>query len=435
MNNAASAPVAYVMKRYPRLSETFILNEIRAMERLGARLQMFSLLAPEPPPHHPMVAEVSAPLNSLPVRILPKLAVLMRAHLAAIFSAPLAYGFAAWRACVWSVADASPIFVWKQFIRAGFVATSCRRAGVRHIHAHFANDPAQVAHFASLMSGIPFSVTAHAKDIYLTPKRVLRWRASEALFVATCTGYNARYLRGLLRSKDHGKIRLVYHGIDISTFAPSASAPSESPFLVLSVGRLVPKKGHDDLIAACALLRDAGHDFRCLIVGAGPEQPNLKALIDHHALESQVKLTGSMTHVELIELYRQAGLFALAPRIADDGDRDGIPNVIAEAMASGVPVVSTKISGIPELVRDQQTGILVPPNDPKALAAAIGSLITDPGRAARLARSARALVQQEFDLWSTTRQLHALLGCSGCHAASPTPATATATEAGALAAR
>ena|SRR5271165_4649231 len=422
-----TAPVAYIMKRYPRLSETFIVNEIRAMERLGTRLQMFSLLAPEPPPHHPMVAEVAAPLHSLPVRLLPKLAILVRAHVASIAAAPGAYAIAAWCACFWSVAGLSPLSVWRQFIRAGFVAACCRRAGVRHIHAHFANDPAQVAHFASLMSGIPFSVTAHAKDIYLTPKRVIRWRAAAAIFVATCTDYNARHLRSLLSSKDCSKIRLVYHGIDLSAFASERKqcedTSPESPSMVLSVGRLVPKKGHDDLIAACAVLRDAGHHFRCIIVGSGPQQRDLEALIDHHALGNVVTLAGSMTHAELIALYRRADLFALAPRIAENGDRDGIPNVIAEAMASGVPVVCTKVSGIPELVRDQLTGILVAPNDPTALAAAIGWLMSDPGRAARLARTARALVEKEFDLWSTTTQLHSLLGCSACHTPRPmTPA-------------
>lgn len=425
MIDAVSGPVAYVMKRYPRLSETFIVNEIRAMERLGAGLEIFSLLPPEPPPHHPMVADVHAPVHSLPVRMRSKFAVLARAHGAAIAAAPRAYAMAAWHACLWSLTGVSPFAVWKQFIRAGFVATSCRAAGIRHIHAHFVNAPAAVAHFASLMTGIPFSMTAHAKDLYLTPKRAICRRAAAAVFVATCTGYNARYLRELLSPKDRSKVRLVYHGIDLSTFAarsnPTVCLSGKPLPLVLSVGRLVPKKGHDDLIAACAILRDAGHDFRCVIVGAGPEQANLEALIKRHALAGSVTLMGSMMHAELIALYRQAEIFALAPRIAENGDRDGIPNVIAEAMAIGIPVISTNVSGIPELVRDEFTGILVPPNEPKALAFAIGRLMNDPGRAARLARSARALMEEEFDLWSTTTQLHSLLGCGACRSDSVLP--------------
>jgi glycosyltransferase involved in cell wall biosynthesis len=340
-----------------------------------------------------------------------------------------------WHAFLWSVSELAPIYVWTQFMRAGFVATTCREASVRQIHAHFANAPTEVAHFASLLSGIPFSVTAHAKDLYLTPKRVLRRHVEAAVFIVTCTGYNARYLRTVIGPKHRHKIQLVYHGIDLSTFADvrtSESADSKPPYFLLSVGRLVPKKGHDDLIAACGILRDAQHDFRCMIVGAGPEQQALQGLIDRLNLGSRVTLAGPMTHAKLVTLYRQADLFALAPRIAENGDRDGIPNVIAEAMASGVPVVSTNVSGIPELVRDRQTGLLVPPGDPKALASAIARLLLDPDRSARLARAARAVMEQEFDLWTTTTRLHSLLVCAACHpeaaADAPGAPVALATE-------
>jgi glycosyltransferase involved in cell wall biosynthesis len=435
MSNLALAPVAYVLKRYPRLSETFIVNEVRALERLGAPLELFSLLSPEPPPHHPAVAEVIAPLHSLPDRWWRRWGVLARAHFSTVVSSPLRYGGALWRAFLWSISELAPIYVWTQFMRAGFVARTCRAARVRQIHAHFANAPAEVAHFASLMSGIPFSVTAHAKDLYLTPKRVLRRHIQSAMFIGTCTGYNARYLRTVIGPEHRHKIHLVYHGIDLSTFtdvrAPE-SADSKPPYLILSVGRLVPKKGHDDLIAACGILRNAQHDFRCMIVGAGPEQEALQGLIDRLDLGSRVTLAGPMTHAKLVTLYRKADLFALAPRIAENGDRDGIPNVIAEAMASGVPVVSTNVSGIPELVRDRQTGLLVAPGDPKALASAIARLLLDPERSARLARAARAVMEQEFDFWTTTTRLHDLLGCADCYpeavADAPGAPVALATE-------
>jgi glycosyltransferase involved in cell wall biosynthesis len=422
-------PVAYVMKRYPRLSETFILNEIRAMERLGADLRIFSLLQPEPPPHHPMVSDVKAPLHAPPAEIWAKLATLAHTHGAAIVASPLRYAGAIWRAILWSTLSLSPFFVWKQFIRAGFVATTCRRTGVRHIHAHFANDPAKVVHFASLMSGIPFSVTAHAKDLYLTSKRVIRRRARAAVFVATCTGYNARYLRELLGPEGQQKIHLVYHGIDLSMFSTKQEAhgTTASALRLLSVGRLVPKKGHDDLIEACAILRDVGYEIQCMIVGGGPLKAELASLIARHRLGNMVSLEGSMTHAELIGLYGQADLFALAPRITEDGDRDGIPNVIAEAMAIGVPVVSTDVSGIPELVRHERTGLLVPPNDPRALADAIARLITNPRLASSLAGAARTLLESEFNLLTTTTRLHALMGCDGCsHVAVDQRVSATA---------
>jgi glycosyltransferase involved in cell wall biosynthesis len=435
MSNVASARVAYVLKRYPRLSETFIVNEVRALERLGAQLELFSLLPPELPPHHSAVDDVTAPLHSLPDRWWRRWGALARSHLSATVFSPIRYGLALWHAFLWSISELAPIYVWTQFMRAGFVATTCQRAKVRHIHAHFANAPAEVAHFASLMSGIPFSLTAHAKDLYLTPKRVLRRHVEAAEFIATCTGYNARYLRTIIGPRSRHKIQLVYHGIDLSTFTDVRtyeSADSQPPYFLLSVGRLVPKKGHDDLIVACGMLRDAQHDFRCMIVGAGPEQQALQKLIDRLDLGSRVTLAGPMTHSKLITLYRQADLFALAPRIAENGDRDGIPNVIAEAMATGVPVVSTNISGIPELVRDRQTGLLVAPGDPRALASVIARLLLDPERSARLARAARSVMEQEFDLWTTTTRLHSLLGCEASHpeasANAPGAQVALATE-------
>jgi glycosyltransferase involved in cell wall biosynthesis len=408
-----NGPIAYVMKRYPRLTETFILNEIRAMERLGAQLHIISLLPPEPPPHHPLVGEVLAPIHSPPPEGVAKWRVLARAHGAVLAAAPLRYAGAMLKAILWSAVSPAPLSVWKQFGRGGFVANICRRAGIRHIHAHFANAPASVAHFANLMSGIQYSFTAHAKDLYLTRPGIIRRRARTATFVATCTGYNVRHLHELLGA-DAGKVHLVYHGIDLSQFG---SRVDETRYgktnlrRILSVGRLVEKKGHDDLIEACALLHRQGHQFQCTIVGEGPLRGALAAQISRLSLEGVVTLEGAMTHSVLIARYRQADLFALAPRIADDGDRDGIPNVIAEAMAAGVAVVSTEVSGIPELVLHERTGLLVQPNDPGALAEAIRRMLVNPQAAFAMADAARKRLEQEFDLWTTTRCLHGLIAC------------------------
>lgn len=409
------APIAYVMKRYPRLTETFILNEIRAMERLGAKLHILSLLPPEPPPHHPMVAEVEAPVHAVPSVADGGWKEILRAHAKGFVRSPLRWLGAFARACLWSALAPMPLSVWKQFGRGGVIAAICRRHGIRHIHAHFANAPAAAARFASLISGIPYSFTAHAKDLYLTPKRVIQRRGRAAEFVATCTGYNVRYLESLLGDQAH-KIHLVYHGIDLGLFGArkASRTPAEGKKLILSVGRLVPKKGHDDLIAACAALHERGVDFRCRIVGEGPLRAELQAQIEAAGLAEIVTLDGAMTHADLIALYGHADLFALAPRITEDGDRDGIPNVIAEAMAIGVPIVSTSVSGIPELVRDGETGRLVPPRDPDSLARAMEAVLADPETARGLARAGRERLEGEFDLWTTTRRLHALFGCVEC---------------------
>jgi glycosyltransferase involved in cell wall biosynthesis len=407
------APVAYVLKRYPRLTETFILNEIRAMERLGERLHIFSLLPPEPPPHHPAAAEVRACVHAPAVAAVARLRFLLRAHTAVLTAAPLGYARALAAAVRWTLTSRKPLSLWRQFARAGGVAHLCRAHQVRHIHAHFANAPTTVAHFAHLMTGIPFSFTAHAKDIYLSRPGVIRRHLRAATFAATCTAYNADYLRTLAPRITPEKIRLVYHGIDLDLFKESAAAAacgtaSARP-LILSVGRLVPKKGHEDLISACAALRKRGVGFECVIVGSGPLRDALTSAIVSRDLQRCVSLRGAMTHAELIELYRGADLFVLAPRIAEDGDRDGIPNVIAEAMAVGVPVIASDISGIPELVRHGKTGLLVPSRAPEALATAMQQLLANRALAARLAREARRRLELDFNLWETTRELKELI--------------------------
>ena len=416
MSTTSSAPIAYIMKRYPRLSETFILNEIAVMEGLGAALELFSLLPPEPPPHHPLVREIKAGLHHLPLLAGAKVMTLLRAHGRSIVAHPLRYSDALGRALLASLQSRRPLGVWKQFVRAGFVADRCRARGVGLIHAHFANAPAAVAAFASVMSGIPFSFTAHAKDLYLTPQRVLRRRVRDARFITTCTGYNVDYLKGFLPPCDHDKVHLVYHGIDLHRFAMRAAERTRAGGvpLILSVGRLVPKKGFSDLIAACARLREKGIGFQCAIVGEGPLRAELSAEIARHGLEHHVRLLGSMTHADLARFYHEADIFALAPQIIANGDRDGIPNVIVEAMASGVPVVSTAVSGIPEVVRNAVTGLLVPSESPALLAEALCQLIGNPSIGVRMAKAARALLETELDCLETTKRLKELMLDCAC---------------------
>ena len=420
-----SSRVAYVMKRYPRLTETFILNEIAVMEALGVKLELFSLLQPEPPPHHPMVSEIKARLNHLPAAFFFKAKVLAKSHAANLRTEPLRYMRALGRAVYSSLRSRHPFDVLEQFVRAGFIAERGRREEISLLHGHFANAPTLVTWFASAMTGIPYSFTTHAKDLYLTAPGVIRRHVRDAAFVATCTSYNADYLKSLLPQRDHGKVHLVYHGIDLSRLAArskeSASESGGAP-LILAVGRLVPKKGLGDLIAACEILQRAGLRFRCAIVGEGPLRATMEADIERRGLAGRVRLMGAMTHADLISVYRKADLFALPPCIVADGDRDGIPNVIAEAMAIGVPVVSTSVSGIPELVEHNVTGLLVPPESPEMLAAALRDLLGDPQAGARLARNARARLESDFDCRETTKALRDLMhgcACGGIHETAP----------------
>jgi glycosyltransferase involved in cell wall biosynthesis len=339
---------------------------------------------------------------------------LLGAHGRCLRAHPLRYGHALGRAFVGSLQSRRPLSVWKQFVRAGFVADRCAARGVGLLHAHFANAPAAVAAFASVISGIPFSFTTHAKDLYLTPQRVLRRRVRDARFITTCTAYNVDYLKSFLSSPAHDKVHLVYHGIDLNRFSRrQETRPRHGGVpLILSVGRLVPKKGFADLIAACALLREQGIGFQCAIVGEGPLRAELAADIARRGLAQQVRLLGAMTHGELAKFYHQADIFALAPQIIANGDRDGIPNVIVEAMASGVPVVSTAVSGIPEVVKNNLTGLLVPSEAPAALGEALRQLIGNPSLGARLASAARDLLEAELDCLETTKRLQELM--AGC---------------------
>lgn len=419
----AGGRVAYIVKRYPRLSETFILNEIRAMERLGVALHIYSLLPPEPPPHHPMVAEVKARPIHLPTTPGRKLLAALRSHAAAFRAAPRGYLRAAAHAATLMRHSRARLSTARQFLRAGFFADDMRRQGITHLHAHFANAPTVTAELASMMTGVPFSFTTHAKDLYLTSPRLIAERVGRAAFVVTCTHYNLDYLRTVVGSAAMPKLSLVYHGIDLSHFSyrPPLAPAAGRVVRLICVARLVAKKGLDDLVAACALLAAQGMAFHCEIVGGGPLASELAAQIAACGLIDKVSLRGAMTHADLIALYRTCDLFVLAPRIAEDGDRDGIPNVIVEAMATGLPVVSTSVSGIPELVRHEKTGLLVEPRDPAALAAAIARLITDPRLCRRLAEAARGELDQHFNCWETATALRDLVGARRCEAVTPEP--------------
>ncbi len=267
------------------------------------------------------------------------------------------------------------------------------RAKVAHLHAHFINEPAGVAELVHLLTGIPYSVTAHAKTSICRPAELVR-KMAKAKFIVTCNDYNRRYLTPDGRRCADIKI---YHGLDARLFqADAAVYPSAEASLVLSVGRLRPKKGFHCLVDACGLLKIGGHEFRCMIAGYGPLRGELETRIAKLGLEDTVSLTDMLTQGEVIALYKQASLFVLPCRITADGDRDGIPNVLAEAMAMELPVVSTNIAGIPELVEHNRTGILVRPEDPVELAAAIARLLDQPQLREELGKAGRERVCQMF---------------------------------------
>jgi glycosyltransferase involved in cell wall biosynthesis len=304
-----------------------------------------------------------------------------------------------------------PSFI-KEFFQAGYIAQQVLAAGtIRHLHAHFCHSATTVAMFASQLSGLPFSFTAHAKDIYvaeLNPRDLLPVKLRRAEFAVTCTRANHAHLTAL--GVPETPIYTIYHGLDTRQFAPPEHAQAEPALpLLLSVGRMVEKKGFPVLLAACRLLKARGYRFEChLVSGAGPLTATVAALIQELELADVVKMRPAVTQEELQAIYQQATVFVLPCQIADNADRDGIPNVLVEAMAVGLPVVSTQVSGIPELIEHGVSGLLVPPKAAAALAAALALLLDTPSLRESLGRAARQKVCREFDAAANTRVLQQL---------------------------
>ncbi len=266
---------------------------------------------------------------------------------------------------------------------------------------------------ASVMTGIPFSFSAHAKDIYTAKPRALREKIRAATFVATCTRANQDYLRRMADPDRRARIHLSYHGTNITKFQPSEATPKDDPPLILSAGRLVPKKGLPYLLRACGVLARSSREFRCVIVGEGPERGALEHEAARLGLGDLVSFRGRASQEELLGLYRRAAIFALPCTVLADGDRDGIPNVLMEAMAVELPVVSTAISGIPELIRSGHDGVLVPERDVDGLAGALERLLADATLRRRLGENARATVLEKFNSAANARSLAELFARNG----------------------
>jgi glycosyltransferase involved in cell wall biosynthesis len=277
------------------------------------------------------------------------------------------------------------------------LALHAHERGLTHLHAHFGTLAATVTRGAAHLARIPYSVTLHAKDIYheSVDPPVMRRILSEAAAVVTVSDYNRMHLEATYGDAASGVTR-IYNGLDLTRFdlMPATRAGDA----ILAVGRLVEKKGFDVLIDACAILRERGVQFRCRIVGDGVDGASLRDRIERLDLGSLVQLEGPRPHANLIGLFREAAVFVAPCIVAADGDRDGLPTVLLEAMALGTPCVSTAVTGIPELAHDGETGLCVPPRDPEALADALERMLADPDLGARLATRARARVEQAFDI-------------------------------------
>lgn len=399
---ASNRKIAYILKMFPRFSETFILNEILELERAGLDLEIFSLKTPNDKRVHVDVAKVKAPVTYVEIKkysIIPRIAL---AHLKVLSWNPKRYLSVATRVLRrrrWGAV--------KRFLQAGLIAPQLKAEGITHVHAHFASSATSVSYYLNQIMGMGYSFTAHAKDIFLdtVANDVLNRKMKTADFVVTISDFNHHFLSGIAPETP---LHRIYNGLDLNMFTPNGVTPSGKP-LILAVGRLVEKKGFDDLVRAAAILKAEGLDFEFQIIGTGEQEQSLRNLIAKLDVGDVVSMPGPMPREELLKLYPQASVFAAPCVVGKDGNRDGLPTVLIEAMAMNVPVVSTPVTGIPEIVRDEETGLLVEPGAPQELAEAIKQLLSDRESAMQMATAGRELIESQFDLRSNVRELRKLL--------------------------
>lgn len=398
---SAAQHLAYFINQFPCLTETFIYREVAALRAFGNTMTTFAI-------RRPQSSEVSTEAQSffddtlyiLPIGIFH----LLSAHLKALVRYPVRY----WQILLAVLSGTHTCFRDRlrtvcHFMEAVAVLPDVERLNVSHLHAHYAVGSTTCAMVISRFLGIPFTFTAHAYDIW-RDKLLLPEKLRAAQLVVTCTDYNRQHL-----AQTYGialdKFRVVYHGIDIRRFQPCKRSENATPVL-LSVGRLVEQKGFDRLLQACAIAIEHGYQFQCEIIGAGPLRQDLEQLVETLNLKDRVRFRGRIFQEQLLDYYAAADLFVLPCIPASDADRDGIPNTLIEAMAMQLPVISTRFSGIPELVVDGSTGVLVEPDNVPELAEAMQKLLDNPVLRHRMGQAGRQRVVQNFAIERSAARLY-----------------------------
>jgi glycosyltransferase involved in cell wall biosynthesis len=381
--------LAVVVNGFPRLSETFVLHELLELERQGLRLHVVALRRPDEAVEQEALSRLKAEVDYLPDLAGDERKLALRvAHAALFLRCPPRYLSAV------AEAIASPDYTRRDFSRAVLLAHRLVRLGAPPLYVHFANRPGTVGRFAALLMGVPYGLSAHAKDVWLTPPDELARKVRDAEVVLTCTTDGRDYLSGLAGRRT--PVVLAHHGVETRRRRGRGQTDGGPP-VVLSVGRLVEKKGHDTLVRVAGVLRDRGVAFRLRIVGEGAEWSLLQRLVHELEVDDQVTFTGPLTEAELLDEYERAQVFALGCRELENGDRDGIPNVLLEAMAHGLPIVSTRCPGVQEAVVDEESALLAEPDDVAGLAARLERLLRDDAVSGRLATNASTRARERFD--------------------------------------
>lgn len=404
---AKSPVLVMVLKGYPRISETFIANEIFLLEQLGFSVRIVSMRHPREAFSHALIGRIRAEVIYLPERILPHIPVLCYENFRAFLAHPRLYLRAAGR-MFGQLRRTGRLATLKHLLQAGYLVRRALRAGEpAHLHAHFAHSPTSVARYAAIISGVPYSFTGHAKDVWTQEPERLAEKIDRAAFVVTCTHANEAYLSRL--SSNGTPIYAVYHGIDLGLFQNGDDHPApKPPYRLLSVARLTAKKGLDTVLDALGLLREQGVDFLYDLIGSGEDRAALEARAARLGLSDCVRFHGTLAHDQVLPYYRHADAFLLGCRILPNGDRDGVPNVLVEAMAMGVPVAATNVAALPELAVDGVTALTCPSDAPEALAANVLRLVTDMDLRWKLVTHARQAVAADFDNAANIRRLAAV---------------------------
>jgi glycosyltransferase involved in cell wall biosynthesis len=402
-DGAAPARIGYLAQKYPQLTLTFVYREVQALRAAGLEIQTFSTWRPG----RDEVSAEAQPLRDETFYLFPMdwLAFAL-SHASYLLRRPRRYLGALWFCLSRPQRSArNRLRTFLHFLQGVRLARELERRGLQHVHVHFALNAATLALVAARLTGISFSFTAHANDIFVNPI-LLPEKVRAARFIVVISEFNRRFLSSLVPDPAvAAKLRLVRYGVDVGRFSPAARRPQTDPPLILAVARLVEKKGFPYLIQACQRLAGLGRAFECVIIGGGPQEPLLRGLIQSGNLTGRVTLAGRVYQEHLREYFNRAAVFVLPCIQAGDGDMDGIPNTLIEAMAMEVPVISTTVSGIPELVEDGRTGLLVPPRDPDALADALARLLDDAGLRQRLGMAGRERVVAEYESGKNAAEL------------------------------
>lgn len=398
-------PVAVLVSRFPLITETFILREISEMERQGQPVVLVPMIREDPKVAH----EEARPWVER-----------------AIYTPFMSRGIAASNARAWMTRPGTMLrlLAWlifgsllrpatmarslMLFPKSVHLATVLSRAGVLHMHAHFATHPTTMAVIISALTGITYSFTVHAHDIFVD-RSLLRRKVREARFIRSISLFNKAFLENLYPAEAGEKISVVHVGIEPGQYDVPAKERPDRPARILCVAAMKPYKGIPHLLEACRLLSGQDVDFRCDIIGSGPLLPAIRRTIAKYGLADRVRLHGAMPQRQVTAAIRQADIFVLPSVVASNGQMEGIPVALMEAMASRRPVVASALSGIPELVEDRVTGLLTDPANPRQLAAAIGILLESPTLRSKLVEGGRRKVEDEFALSTTVTELIAIL--------------------------